>query len=62
MKSAGLRPGTLRACDSHHPCMLQALLVTMKLQQAPSSARATKLAGGGDESQDHKIIKVGKDL
>lgn len=49
MKSAGLRPDALWACYSHHPWLLQALLATMKLQQAPSSAQATKPVRGGDE-------------
>lgn len=55
MKSAGLRPTALRACDSHHQRLLQALLLTMKLQEAPSSPQATKPPGGRDEGGEFSL-------
>lgn len=50
MTSSGLRAAALKACHSHHyPWLLQAVLETTELQQTPSSAQASKPAGGGDE-------------
>lgn len=57
MKSSSLRPAALKACDSHHRRLLQALLETMKLQQTPSSAQASE-STGGDEGDETRYIAV----